>query len=160
MRSGAAPTARARGASPLTVWTNLTNLSYDDAAAGWNTTWYYKIRGIDGALNPGAWSATVSAKTVPMPYHNLVISVQNGNNACNVWVLQTSTGHYYDTSGADRGTSPPAGTPVAKNSSVTFNLVPDGAYTVYAATGGTPTGATIYGVTVQAPQGTLSGVKP
>jgi type II secretory pathway pseudopilin PulG len=147
------------GASPLAVWTNLTNLSYPDAAAGWATTWYYRIRAIDFALNVGAWSATVQATTVGEPFHDLRISVKSGNNACNVWVLNAGSGRYYDVSGADKGTSPPAGTAIAKNGSVTFVHLPDGAYTVYAATGGAP-GAKTYGVTVLAPYGSLTGVTP
>ena len=147
------------GASPLAVWTNLVNLAYPDASAGWATTRYYRIRAVDGALNPGVWSSTVSATTVAQPFHDLGISVQNGNNACNVWVLQSLNGHFWDTTGADRGASPPPGTPIAKNGSVTFTHLPDGAYVVYAATGSSP-GTKTYGVVVQAPFGSLTGVTP
>ncbi|MFA4965062.1 MAG: type II secretion system protein [Thermoleophilia bacterium] len=148
------------GASPLSEWANLLDLSYPDATAGWGTTWYYRIRALDGALNPGAWSATVSATTVAEPFHDLQIAVKSGNNACNVWVLNASSGHFYDVSGTDRGTSAPTGTPIAKNSSVTFAHLPDGAYTVYAGTGSTPGGSAIYGANVQAPFGSLTGVQP
>ena len=148
------------GASSLAYWTNLLNLTYPDAAAGWDTKWYYKIRAVDGALNQGAWSATVSATTVEEPFHDLRISVQNGNgNDCNVWVLRSANSHYYDVDGDDRGTSPPAGTYIAKNGTVAFSDLPDGAYTIYAGTGTAP-GTKTYGATVQAPFGTLTGVSP
>lgn len=147
------------GASPLATWTNLAVLTYSDSDAGWAATWYYKIRAVDVALNLGAWSTTVSATTVAQQFHDLIISVKNGNNACNVWVLNAGSSHYFDTSGADRGTTPPPGTHIAKNSSVTFSHLPDGAYTVYAATGSSP-GSKTYGATVQAPFGTLTGVSP
>jgi type II secretory pathway pseudopilin PulG len=149
------------GANPLTLWTNTTTLSYPDATAGWATTWYYRIRAVDLALNLGTWSNIAHATTVAAPYHDLHIAVQNGNgNDCNVWVLNASTSHFYDTTGADRGTSPPAGTAIAKNSSVVFSHLPDGAYTVYASKNATPTGAKTYGVVVQAPYGDLTKVVP
>jgi len=148
------------GASSLAYWTNLLSLTYSDAAAGWDTTWYYKIRAVDGALNPGAWSTTVHATTVEEPFHDLRVSVQKGaGNDCNVWVLRSATSHYYDVGGVDRGTSPPTGTYIAKNGTVTFSDLPDGAYVVYAATGTVP-GEKTYGATVQAPFGTLTGVSP
>lgn len=144
----------------IATWTNLANLTYADSGAGWTTTWDYRIRAVDVALNQGAWSATVSATTVAQQFHELRISVQNGSgNDCNVWVLNAASGHYFDTSGADKGTPPPDGTYIAKNSSVTFSHLADGAYTVFAATGPSP-GAKSYGATVQAPFGTLSGVSP
>jgi prepilin-type N-terminal cleavage/methylation domain-containing protein len=146
------------GALPLATWTNLLDLTYPDASAGWATTWYYKIRAVDGALNPGLWSPTVSATTVVEPFHDLHISVKSGNNACNVWVLKSGD-HYYDVTGADRGTNPPTGTAIAKNGSVTFTHLPDGAYIVYAATGSSP-GTKTYGVVVQAPFGSLTNVTP
>ena len=146
--------------SPLTVWTNLTTLTYSDSTAGWAKTWYYRMRAVDVALNPGAWSATVSATTVAQAFHDLRISVQNGNgNDCNVWVLSPSLGHYFNSSGTDVGTSPPAGVYIDKNGTVSFTHLPDGAYTVYAATGSAP-GAKTYGATVQAPYGSLTGVSP
>lgn len=142
------------------MWTNLANLTYSDASAGWSKTWYYKIRAVDVALNLGAWSTTVSATTVAQAFHDLRISVQNGaGNDCNVWVLYAGSGHYFDASGTDSGTTPPAGVYIAKNSTVSFLHLPDGAYTVYAATGSAP-GAKTYGATVQAPFGTLNGVSP
>jgi type II secretory pathway pseudopilin PulG len=148
------------GEASLAYWTNLLNLTYPDAAAGWDTTWHYRIRAVDGALNQGAWSTTVSATTVEEPFHDLRISVQNGNgNACNVWVLRSATSHYYNVDGEDQGANPPAGAYIAKNSTVTFSDLPDGAYTVYAATGTVP-GTKTYGATVQAPFGTLTGVSP
>jgi len=144
----------------IATWTNLTNLTYADSGAGWATKWYYKIRAVDVALNQGAWSATVNATTVAQPLHELRISVQNGSgNDCNVWVLDPATGHYFDTAGVDKGEPPPDGTYIAKNSSVTFSHLADGAYTVFAAKGPSP-GAKSYGAIVQAPFGTLSGVSP
>ena len=113
------------GTSPLTVWTNLTNLTYSDAAAGWATTWYYRMRAVDVALNPGAWSATVSATTIAQAFHDLRISVQNGNgNDCNVWVLSPSLDHYFNSSGTDVGTGPPAGVYIDKNGTVSFSICP------------------------------------
>ena len=91
--------------------------------------------------------------------HDLTISVKSGNNACNVWVLRSADGHYYDVTGNDRGTNPPSGTPIPKNGSVTFAHLPDGASVVYPATGSSP-GTKTYGVVVQAPSGSLSGVTP
>ncbi len=146
------------GASPLAYWTNLLNLTYPDAAAGWDSTWYYRIRAVDGALNQGPWSATVHATTIEELLHDLRISVKPGNNACYVWVLSMSNSHYYDKDGSDKGTTRPAGTYITKNSSIAFSNLHDGAYTVYASTGSTPTAT--YGATVQAPFGTLTGVTP
>ena len=107
------------GPSPLAVWTNMATLSYSDSSAGWNTTWHYRIRALDGTLNEGAWSATASATTVSQPFHDLRISVQNGNHACNVWVLNAADQHYYNATGVRQDSTPP-GVPIARNSSVTF----------------------------------------
>ena len=147
------------GTDALAVWTNLASLSYSDATAGWSTKWYYRVRAFDAALNPGAWSATASATTVAEPFHDLHISVKSGNNGCVVWVLNSGDQHYYDVNGVDRGTTPPTGTAIPKNSSVTFMHLPDGAYVVYASAGAFSTNST-YGANVKAPYGVLTGVAP
>jgi len=144
------------GASPLKV---LPGLSYADATAGWNKKWYYQIRAVDRTLLVGPWSAMVNATTVMQQSHYLEISlITKKSVACTVWVLAADNRHYYDMSGIDRGTNPPAGTAIAAAGSVTFSNLPDGAYTVFCdwITGGSKT----YGATVQAPFGTLSGVGP
>ncbi len=149
------------GASPLTQWTNLVTLSYPDAAAGWSSTWYYRICAVDASLNVGSWSNVAHATTIAAPYHDLHISVKPGNgNDCNVWVLGAVTAHYYDTSGADVGTTPPAGTYISMNGTTIFSHLPDGAYTVFASKTTIAGGAKTYGVTVQFPYGDLTKVKP
>ncbi len=48
-------------------WTNLTILRFDDATAGWSSTWYYKIYAVDGAGLRGPASTVVSATTGARP---------------------------------------------------------------------------------------------
>ena len=99
--------------------------------------------------------------TQAQPKHDLTISVKSGNNACNVWVLGTASSHYFDKTGADRGSSPPPATPIAKNSSVLFEGLLDGSYTVYANAGGyNQVTNKIYGVSVNGGNVTLSNVTP
>ena len=149
------------GTVAIAQWPNLTTLSYPDASAGWGVTWFYRVRAVDLALNPGAWSNVAHATTPVAPYHDLHISVKTGNgNECNVWVLRADTSHYFNTDGDDVGETAPAGTYIGMNGTAIFSQLPDGAYTVFASTSGVPTGAKSYGVTVQAPYGDLTKVKP
>lgn len=141
--------------------------TYSDASAGYDATWYYKVRAVDGALNVSSFSGTVSATSDAFPHHDLKISVKSGNNACYVWVLyassgQTFTGHYFNTSGSDIGASPGTGTHIAKNSSVTFTNVPDGSYTIYSNSGSTFSTSTnkTWGKTVSGADAELTGVTP
>ena len=48
-------------------WTNLTLLQFDDATAGWSSTWYYRIIAVDGAGLRSSPSSVVSATTSPSP---------------------------------------------------------------------------------------------
>lgn len=145
----------------LDTWDNFVSLDYADATAGWDTQWSYKICAVNLALNPSPFSAVVTARTQPMPHHNLRISVKAGNNACNVWVLNADTGHYYSSNGTDRGTTPPSGTGIAKNSSVTFSNLPDGSYTIYANSGAFNEGSNkTYGKQVNGADAALDNVEP
>ena len=47
--------------TPYDTWYTLLNLTYDDSAAGWATTWYYKICAVDVVGTPARtapWSMT------------------------------------------------------------------------------------------------------
>ncbi len=116
-------------------WTNLTILRFDDATAGWSSTWYYKIYAVDGAGLRGPASTVVSATTGARPTHQLAVTnTINGNNKTRyVWIQDTS-GHFYSLAGADLGTtgSAVAGVAIASKGGMATWTLPAGPYHVWA----------------------------
>jgi type II secretory pathway pseudopilin PulG len=142
------------GSAPLYTWTNLASLAYPDASAGYDATWYYELRAVDGVGNRGPLSSVVSAHTDPLPHHALTIrNIINGNNKTRyVWVQNAGTGQYYDQSGNDYSSPPAAVSVPSKNGTKTFSNLPDGPYHVWVSTTSSFSGAAI-----QSPDPNLAG---
>ena len=115
-------------------WTNLTILRFDDATAGWSSTWYYKIYAVDGAGLRSLASTVVSATTGARPTYQLAVTnTINGTNKTRyVWVQDTS-GHFFSQAGADLGaTAPATGVAIASKGGVATWTLPAGPYHVWA----------------------------
>jgi fibronectin type 3 domain-containing protein len=127
--SAAGPFASVTG-SP---WTNLTLLQFDDATAGWSSTWHYRIIAVDGAGLRSSPSAVVSATTSAQPTHTLTVrNTINGNNKTRYVWIQDTNGHFFNQSGSDLGTTAPTGVGIASKGGTATWTLPAGPYHVWA----------------------------
>ena len=116
-------------------WTNLTILRFDDATAGWSSTWYYRIYAVDGAGLRGPASTVVSATTGARPMHQLAVTntINGASKTRYVWIQDTS-GHFFSKAGADLGTtgSVVSGVAIASKGGMDTWTLPAGPYHVWA----------------------------
>lgn len=116
-----------------------TAISFLDATAGWDATWYYRMRAVDLAGNASAYTAVRSATTDPQPMYTLTVRNDHNSSTLYVRVQSVSTGLWYTTSGSS-STSPPSEVAInKKGKSKTWSNLPSGLYTVFGRYGTTTT---------------------
>ena len=92
------------GAGPWTVLQSAyANVFYDDIAAGWSSTWYYRVRAVDLVGNASANATVGPVTTVAIIYRNITVT---NNSAADVyaWVQNAATLTWYATDGAELAT--------------------------------------------------------
>jgi predicted phage tail protein len=118
------------GAGPWTVLQGAYgDVVYDDIAAGWSTTWYYRVRAVDDVGNASAYATVGPVTTVPIIYRDITVTNNSGADVY-VWVQNAATLTWYATDGAEL-TWPVSGERVKKGKAVTWSSVPGGIYNVY-----------------------------
>jgi predicted phage tail protein len=109
------------------------NLTYPDATAGFSSTWYYRVRAIDGGGNIGPFSGVASATTDAPRVQKL--TVRNTSTAKDYYcvVQQLSPPNaYYSTAGVPASAwNGLAYKVLKKGGEVKWNNLPAGLYSVY-----------------------------
>lgn len=123
-----------RQKSGTATWETLQALyedtTYDDTAAGWSTTWTYRVRAIDLAGNQSGNATAGPVTTGAMVLRQIVVMNNTSSNQVYVWVQNVATGQWYTTAGVG-STTLPSSTTVGKHSSATWSNLPGGQYNVY-----------------------------
>ena len=102
---------------------------YDDATAGWSTTWTYRVRAVDGAGNQSGNATAGPVTTGPLVLRNMTVTNDSSVQSY-VWVQNVATMLWYTTAGAGSSTQP-AGVWVKKGKSETWSNLPSGQYDVF-----------------------------
>ncbi|MGE5229151.1 MAG: fibronectin type III domain-containing protein [Deltaproteobacteria bacterium] len=123
-----------RGSSATGPWTVLQSaygdVFYDDIAAGWSATWYYRVRAVDLVGNASANATVGPVTTVPIVYRDITVTNNSGADVY-VWVQNAAFLTWYATDGSELSTRPASGERVKKGKAVTWTSVPGGIYNVY-----------------------------
>ena len=123
-----------RGSSATGPWTVLQSaygdVFYDDIAAGWSTTWYYRVRAVDLVGNASANATVGPVTTVPIIYRDITVT-NNSAADVHVWVQNAALLTWYAADGTELPTRPASGERVKKGKAVTWASVPGGVYNVY-----------------------------
>jgi prepilin-type N-terminal cleavage/methylation domain-containing protein len=134
-----------RSANGSSGWTTVeanspsTAVTYTDAAAGYSSTWYYRMRAKDVAGNYSAYTSVVSATTDAIPKYTLTVQNNDTSTSVYVRVQDVSTGLYYTTSGVSQA-SPPAEVEIRKKGkTATWSNLPAAMYNVFGRYGSTTT---------------------
>jgi type II secretory pathway pseudopilin PulG len=118
-------------------WTQVESLyqalGYDDTAAGWSSSWYYRVKAVDMVGNASPWAGPVSATTGAQVLRTITTTNYSSNNQVRVWVQNAATLLWYGTSGTSSATRP-SGVWLKRNNSVTWINIPAGVYNVYFST--------------------------
>jgi type II secretory pathway pseudopilin PulG len=133
--SGLAGYVIERGSSAAGPWTVLQSaygdVFYDDTAAGWSATWYYRVRAVDLVGNASAYAAAGPVTTVAPIYRSIKVT-NTSSSQTYVWVQNAALLTWYATDGTATGTRPASGVWVKKNNnSDTWVNLPSGIYNVY-----------------------------
>jgi len=106
-------------------------LFFIDSTAGWEATWYYRVRAVDVAGNASAYTGALSATTDAQPEYTLTTRNDDTSSTLYVRVQSVSTGLWYLQDGTAQ-TTQPAEVPVKKKGKTAdWSSLPCDIYTVY-----------------------------
>ena len=123
-----------RGPSAAGPWAVLQSgygdIFYDDTAAGWSATWYYRVAAVDlvGNASPYATAGPVTTSTVV--YRSIQVR-NNGLSHVYVWIQNPALSTWYALDGASSTSRSNKGEQVQKGSNKTWTNLPGGVYNVY-----------------------------
>jgi hypothetical protein len=131
---------------------------YDDTAAGWSTTWYYRVKAVNNVAGESAYATAGPVTTIPEIFRSITVT-NNSSADVYVWLENAVLGEWFAIDGTSYTTRPASGERVRKNNkSVTWSNLHSGIYNVYIHSGSS-SGSTLLktqAVTATAGDGTAS----
>ncbi len=117
------------------TWTVLQSLyegnTYDDTAAGWSSSWRYRVKAVDLAGNQSGYASAGPVTTVAPILRTLTVTNASRQQTY-VWVQNPVLATWYAVNGAASTTRPSSGVWVKKNgNTIIWNNMPTGLYNVY-----------------------------